>query len=44
MLPHSFRALVVVKNVNLLMDDDSNIKIAKDEVDETPELHDLRNI
>ena len=34
---------MVVKNINLLMDDNSNIKLVKDEVDETPELHDLRN-
>ena len=34
---------MVVKNINLMMDDNSNIKLMKDEVDETPELHDLRN-
>jgi len=37
-----FRALVVVKNVNILFTN-SNIQISREEVDETPELHDLRN-
>ena len=38
----TFRALVVVKNVNILFTN-SNIQISREEVDETPELHDLRN-